>query len=147
MDYTIIVASLILIEICSCPYWPLTANARATEAALFRWWEMNNLQEKISENNPQTPCVSITWSNFLADWMCEMSPKPLTYEITTSWEVETRMNTDNKWSMYFPKHLNLIFLDDLLSKESACNARNIGDSSSIPGWGRSPGEGNGTPLQ
>ena len=29
-------------------------------------------------------------------------------------------------------------------KASACNA---GDPGSIPGWGRSPGEGNGTPLQ
>ena len=29
-------------------------------------------------------------------------------------------------------------------KESACNA---GDLGSIPGWGRSPGEGNGNPLQ
>ena len=29
-------------------------------------------------------------------------------------------------------------------KESACNA---GDPSSIPGLGRSPGEGNGNPLQ
>ena len=27
---------------------------------------------------------------------------------------------------------------------SACSA---GDASLIPGWGRSPGEGNGTPLQ
>ena len=30
------------------------------------------------------------------------------------------------------------------SKESACNAR---DPGSIPGWGRSPGGGNGYPLQ
>ena len=29
-------------------------------------------------------------------------------------------------------------------KASACNA---GDPGSIPGWGRSSGEGNGTPLQ
>ena len=29
-------------------------------------------------------------------------------------------------------------------KESACNA---GDLGSIPWWGRSPGEGNGNPLQ
>ena len=29
-------------------------------------------------------------------------------------------------------------------KESACSA---GDPDSIPGWGRSPGEGNGNPLQ
>jgi len=31
-----------------------------------------------------------------------------------------------------------------VGKESACNA---GDQGSIPGWGRSPGEGNGSPLQ
>ena len=31
-----------------------------------------------------------------------------------------------------------------VSKESACNARDLG---SIPGLGRSPGEGNGNPLQ
>ena len=30
------------------------------------------------------------------------------------------------------------------SKESACNAEDLG---SIPGLGRSPGEGNGNPLQ
>ena len=30
------------------------------------------------------------------------------------------------------------------SKESACN---VGNESSIPGWGRSHGEGNGYPLQ
>ena len=30
------------------------------------------------------------------------------------------------------------------SKESACHAE---DTSSIPGWGRSPGKGNGNPLQ
>ena len=29
-------------------------------------------------------------------------------------------------------------------KKSACNA---GDQGSVPGWGRSPGEGNGNPLQ
>ena len=29
-------------------------------------------------------------------------------------------------------------------KASACNARDLG---SIPGWRRSPGEGNGNPLQ
>ena len=36
------------------------------------------------------------------------------------------------------------FLHSLVSKESACNA---GDLGSIPGLGRSPGEGNGNPLQ
>ena len=31
-----------------------------------------------------------------------------------------------------------------VGKESVCNA---GDTGSIPGWGKSPGEGNGNPLQ
>ena len=35
----------------------------------------------------------------------------------------------------------------LSSKESACNARDMRDAVSIPVWGRSPGEGNGKPLQ
>ena len=36
------------------------------------------------------------------------------------------------------------FPGDADAKESACNAGNLG---SIPGSGRSPGEGNGNPLQ
>ena len=40
----------------------------------------------------------------------------------------------------------LFFLPEnqLAYPASACNA---GDPGSIPGWGRSPGEGNGNPLQ
>ena len=37
-----------------------------------------------------------------------------------------------------------VFLRWLSGKESACNA---GDEGSIPGSGKSPGEGNGNPLQ
>ena len=36
------------------------------------------------------------------------------------------------------------FPDSSVGKESA---RNVGDPGSIPGWGRSPGEGIGYPLQ
>ena len=32
-------------------------------------------------------------------------------------------------------------------KNSSANAGDIRDAGSIPGWGRSPGEGNGNPLQ
>ena len=35
----------------------------------------------------------------------------------------------------------------LSGKESTCNAWDTGDAASIPGSGRSPGEGNGNPLQ
>ena len=38
----------------------------------------------------------------------------------------------------------LNFPGDSDGKESACN---VGDTGSIPGSGRSPGEGNGNPLQ
>ena len=39
------------------------------------------------------------------------------------------------------------FPDGSVGKESTCNEGDIGDTSLIPGSGRSPGEGNGTPLQ
>ena len=35
----------------------------------------------------------------------------------------------------------------LSGKECACNVGDARDVSSIPGWGRSPGEENGNPLQ
>ena len=40
--------------------------------------------------------------------------------------------------------LNQGFPGGSVGKEPTCNA---GDPGSIPGWGRSPGEGNGNPLQ
>ena len=46
----------------------------------------------------------------------------------------------NSITFFFSK----VFLGRSDSKESACNA---GDPGFIPGWERSPGEGNGNPLQ
>ena len=39
------------------------------------------------------------------------------------------------------------FLEWLKGKESTCNAGNTGDTCSISGSERTPGEGNGNPLQ
>ena len=39
------------------------------------------------------------------------------------------------------------FPDGSGGKESAYNARNVGDAGAVPGWGRSPGGGHGNPLQ
>ena len=39
------------------------------------------------------------------------------------------------------------FPDDSADKESTCNAGEAGDMGSIPGLGRSPGEGHDSPLQ
>ena len=47
-----------------------------------------------------------------------------------------------KPSQYFLKLLG--FLGSSAHEESACNAR---DPGLVPGWGRSPGEGKGYPLQ
>ena len=41
----------------------------------------------------------------------------------------------------------LPLLRQLSDKESACNAGDTGDEGLIPGLGRSPGGGNGKPLQ
>ena len=39
------------------------------------------------------------------------------------------------------------FLGAVVVKNLPANARDTGDVGLIPGWGRSSGEGNGTPLQ
>jgi len=43
-----------------------------------------------------------------------------------------------------PTQMFLVFPCDSAGKESACN---VGDLGPIPGLGRTPGEGNGYPLQ
>ena len=40
-----------------------------------------------------------------------------------------------------------LFLDFPGGSDSKASAHNVGDPGSIPGLGRSPGEGNGNPLQ
>ena len=50
------------------------------------------------------------------------------------------------YSIYFST-LNIELPRWLSSKESACNAGNAGNTGSIPGSEKSPGEGNGNPLQ
>ena len=46
--------------------------------------------------------------------------------------------------IYMYIYMYRVFPHSSVGKESACNARDLG---SIPGLGRSPGEGNGNPLQ
>ena len=51
------------------------------------------------------------------------------------------MKTDYNQYLYLPL---MGFPDGSDGKDSACN---VGDLGSVPGLGRSPGEGNGYPLQ
>ena len=48
---------------------------------------------------------------------------------------------------WLPRWFTPGFLGFPGGKESACQCRRAGDSGLIPGWGISPGEGNGYPLQ
>ena len=51
---------------------------------------------------------------------------------------------------YFPKSQvrgYLGFLGGPVVKNPSASARDAKDTGSVPGWGRSPGEGNGNPLQ
>ena len=57
--------------------------------------------------------------------------------------VSSRFDPDRTKFRAFQEHLQ-VFPDDSDGKESACSA---GDSGSVPGSGRSPGEGNDYPLQ
>ena len=54
---------------------------------------------------------------------------------------EFKFNIESDFTLLF---LIDSFPGDSDGKESACN---VGDLGSIPGLGRSPGEGNGNPLQ
>ena len=51
---------------------------------------------------------------------------------------------DHHGREYEKEYVSMGFPGSSVGKESACNVKDLG---SIPGWGRSPGEGHGTPLQ
>ena len=62
-----------------------------------------------------------------------------------TWNLKPRLLAWGKPSTSFLSFLEILgFPGGSDGKESACNA---GDLSLIPGWGRSPGEGHGNPLQ
>ena len=60
--------------------------------------------------------------------------------------------TDNLIYLILNFHLTIVYSNKWLpggsdGKASAYNAHHVGDPGSIPGSGRSPGEGNSNPLQ
>ena len=65
----------------------------------------------------------------------------LSYEtVGPPWKIHVQFLKNNKYAL----SMGPGFPDSSAGKESACN---IGDLGSIPGLGRSPGEGKGYPLQ
>ena len=79
--------------------------------------------------------------NFLSTYLC--------YHCCCLWYSSTDSRQINQHVFLCPFSLCMCFEDrgfpdSSVGKESSCNA---GDPSSIPGSGRSPGEGTGSPLQ
>ena len=58
-----------------------------------------------------------------------------------------KMYSDFFFFFGFELFLLRVSLITQAGQESACNSRDTGDVDSIPGWGRSPGEGNGDPPE
>ena len=60
------------------------------------------------------------------------------------WGTYQGNNFNEPWLLHLPIHRIYVFPGGSAGKESGCNAADLG---SIPGLGRSPGEGNSYPLQ
>ena len=71
-------------------------------------------------------------------------PSNINYRSEWDWHRSHNVTLVLILDIYSTKRVNLGFPGGSDSKASTCNA---GDLGSIPGSGRSPGEGNGNPLQ
>ena len=70
-----------------------------------------------------------------------------TYSSGLAWEIPCTMEPGRLQSMRSQESNITWPLNHHPSSEVKVSACNVGDLGSIPGWGRSPGEGNGNPLQ
>ena len=86
-----------------------------------------------------TPSVS---QRFLISWSWGVNKKSLWNSLTGhSWCLKTVILN------HFITFFKMGFSGGAVAKNSPANAGDARDMGSIPGWGRSPGEGNGNPLQ
>ena len=85
------------------------------------------------------PALWETWARS-PDWEDPLEEDMSTHSSFLAWRILWTEDLGN----YRSKNNSFGFPGDSDSKESSCSA---GDSGSIPGSGRSPGEGNGNPLQ
>ena len=114
------------------------------------------------EAGPWDPCLTQTFRNIPfapVGWPASQGHLPAT-ELESAWLCLLAFHLLNPWSNDAPTHHTLWPLASFLAtgtnlgcaffpggsdhKASACN---VGEPGLIPGSGRSPGEGNGNPLQ
>ena len=106
--------------------------------APIRWFFSYNLTKHIVE-------IENYRSNYLGSAIIEIIIKALSH---TFWETLSRNHSDKDYfnNLYYSGVLLKLSeqIGDSDGKESVCS---VGDLGLIPGSGRSPGEGNGHPLQ
>ena len=88
------------------------------------------------------PAISAFKDHFIL-WDRGFSLGKIMSKVITRWEQCVRSQKIHMWT-WVPMCDFCLFLCGSNGKESACNTGNLG---LIPGSGRSPGEGNGNPLQ
>ena len=109
--------------------------ASSQEPANNRGPQSKHLQE--TESYQQSREWAWKWILQHLDCLCEILSQS---QFSWAWVPDSQKLGDNKCGFGgLPRWLN--------GKESACNAGNTGDLGSILRSGRSPGEGNGNPLQ
>ena len=148
----------------SCPYLQTKKKMRSQESMYKcahlggKWGKRQRglecpLERQISNLDlvPGIPVLPYKW-NFpinASDWTCKYNRGKHQLEILYPAEESTL----RVYNLYWGLRNSLLFLSTGLSKgfpggsEGKASACNAGDLGSIPGSGRSPGEGNSNPLQ
>ena len=91
-----------------------------------------------SPHHDGRPCLARAWLD-----QAREGEVRLIKATVRSHHLSVKLDKTRNWGRQQPVLLKG-FPGGLDSKESACN---VGDPGSVPGWRRSPGEGNGNPLQ
>ena len=131
--------------------WPWNAEwSRANNRVLPRKCTGHS-KHPLPTTQEKTLHMDITrWSTSKSDWLYSLQPKmeklyTVNKNKTRSWLWLRSWTPTYRTEVNYCSSLDLRgFPHSSIGKESAYNA---GDPGSVPGLGRSPGEGNGSPLQ
>ena len=111
--------------------------------------KLGNIQgaSLVAQTVKNMPAVQETWVWSLG-WEDPLEKGMATHSSILAWRIPwTEMGSQRVGHYWVTKHSTRGFPNCSLSKESACNAGDTEDMGLIPGLGRSPGFGNGNPLQ
>ena len=105
---------------------------------IHHWWEWKSVQ----------PLWKTVWRSIKS---LKIEPKNRSSNSTLGYISEENENSNWKWCWHPKVHSSIIYnshdMEATGGSDSKASVYNAGDPDSIPGSGRSPGEGNGNPLQ